>query len=439
MKTGLKKLFSTLLLTVLLYTTLFVLAFAAETTNFHLGQDSLVNTGTNNGYDSDSKKAKEINKNDPHWGWNLGGFYIGGFERSIAEEGKDPIFLKNVGDTVTLWFSLEQDIDCLNGDKKLSIAEDKDGWDVQLRVAQQNFGRGMLIIRSTDYENKTKTTLYTNFLEAKQVGANTQVDIFEEGDYEIVLDYEIDKAEIEIFGWKPIHSYYDYRMTFRFSVRNGNCMVFPFDVKTRTELTNASFTENGFKLDLAKSRYLDIDIKKENINGSGTALVEDTRFNRPAKDGNQYIDEGIYTITASNRYTGQKTTKVIYVGTNDVLKAHVVTGLPITEILVQIEEGATINKDGTITIPVKAVIEEPEPTATPEPEPEVSPIPEAAAPVMEMSVDEEKTETETETGEAIGIARLVMSIIGGIFLVALIVILLYRKIELLIKEERDLE
>ena len=80
-------------------------------------------------------------------------------------------------------------------------------------------------------------------------------------------------------------------------------------------------------------------------------LVEDVRFNRPAKDGDQYTEEGIYTITVSNRYTGQETTKVIYVGTNNVLKAHVTTGLPISEINAQLASGAEVAEDGTIIPP----------------------------------------------------------------------------------------
>ena len=90
-----------------------------------------------------------------------------------------------------------------------------------------------------------------------------EVKLCEEGDYEVALDYELRKNNLDLFGWNPFPSYNDYRIFFRFSVRNGNCMVYPFDVVTGAELTNSSITENGFYLDLAKSRYLNIDIKKE--------------------------------------------------------------------------------------------------------------------------------------------------------------------------------
>lgn len=128
-------------------------------------------------------------------------------------------------------------------------------------------------------------------------------------------------------------------------------MVYPFDVKTNGELTNTSVTDNGFYLDLAKSRYLDINVKKEILKDGAEGLTEDTRFNKPAKDGDKYTEEGIYTITAINKYTEQQTVKKIYVGTDNLLKAYVTTGLPISQIKEQIKLGATISDDGTIIQP----------------------------------------------------------------------------------------
>ena len=127
-------------------------------------------------------------------------------------------------------------------------------------------------------------------------------------------------------------------------------MVYPFDIVTGSELTNSSMTENGFRLDLAKSRYLKINLKREVLKDSADGLVEDTRFNGPAKDGAEYTDEGIYTITVHNEYTGQLTTKRIYVGTNNVLRAHMTTGLSIPEINDLVAQGATISTDGTIQL-----------------------------------------------------------------------------------------
>ncbi|MBQ3544647.1 MAG: HNH/ENDO VII family nuclease [Lachnospiraceae bacterium] len=84
--------------------------------------------------------------------------------------------------------------------------------------------------------------------------------------------------------------------------------------------------------------------------------MEDVRFNKPAKDGEEFTDEGIYTITASNRYTKTTTQKIIYVGTNDILKAYATTGLSINEIKKAVNGGATIDEKGFITLANKEVI-----------------------------------------------------------------------------------
>ena len=318
--------------------------FASESTRYYLGE--AVNTGEDNGYSGN----KTIKEDDPHFGWKIGNFFVSGYTRASADDNGDPIFLKTVGDTITLWFHLDQDIKKLNGDDMLTISEDDDGYDEYFGIEKTNFGKGTLIIKHTDYQNHAADpVIYTDYLAAHAVeNQDVKVELFEEGDYEVALNYEIREDNLDIFGWNPFPSYYNYRIFFRFSVRNGNCMVYPFDIATREELLNTSSTENGFYLDLARSRYLDIDIKKEILNEGADGLTEDVRFNRPAKDGDQYTEEGIYTITVSNRYTNQQTIKKIYVGTNDILKAHVTTGYDISEISYQLSMGATVAEDGTL-------------------------------------------------------------------------------------------
>ncbi len=309
-------------------------------TRMYLG--ALVNAGNGDGYSEQNK----IDIDDPHYDWKLGEFYVSGFTRALDEDSTTPIFLKNVGDKVKLSFVLKQDITKLNGNEDLSIAQDDDGYDEQFGVKKTDFGKGMLIIRHTNYQNKPgEPILHKNYLEGVKLNADTEVELCEEGDYEVALNYEID-VDNGIQFWKQ--GTYDYRICFKFSVRNGNCMVYPFDVEKKNELTNTSVTENGFYLDFAKSRYLDIDVKKEVLKEGAEGLLEDTRFNMPATDGATYTDEGVYTITATNRYTKQTTTKTIYVGTNDLLKAHVTTNLPIKEIKKQTNQGAKINADGTM-------------------------------------------------------------------------------------------
>ncbi len=353
MKNKVFKRILTITLTLLLITAIIPLTATAEDEKYYLG--TLVNAGQDTGF----SETNAIDEDDVHWQWTLGTFHISGYTRVTNTDSDSPIFLKNVGDTVSLWFNLNQNLDCLNNNEDLSICADPNGSDKYFDIPETYFGRGALIIRHTDYQNQThEPIIYTDYLSANATqGADVQVQLFEEGDYEVALNYEVkDSAFINMFS-----SYENYRIFFKFSVRNGNCMVFPFDVSTGAELTNTSITENGFRLDLAKSRYLDIDIKKEILNEGAEGLIEDTRFNRPAKDGESFTDEGIYTITVKNKYTEQETIKKIYVGTNDVLKAHTVTGLSVSEINNLISNGATIDENGKI---INAVVSVPESDAS---------------------------------------------------------------------------
>lgn len=289
--------------------------------------------------------AESIGKGDPHYGWDLGNFFVSGYTDKTVDSEDNPVFLKNVGDKVTLWFRLNQDINKLNGKDNLSITADKEGYDQYFETPKMEFGKGVLITRFTDHNNvKSEPTYYTKYLEANATtNEDTKVQLFEEGNYEVALDYEVTKDEL-------LDKVGHYRIFFKFSVRNGNCMVYPFDTATGGELSNSSITENGFRLDLAKSKYLKINLKKEILKDSADGLVEDTRFNGPAKDGAEYTDEGIYTITVNNPYTGQVSTKKIYVGTNDILKAAVTMGMPVSDVKNLIAEGATISEDGTLQL-----------------------------------------------------------------------------------------
>lgn len=302
-----------------------------------------VNAGKNDGYN----KSKAIGSKDLHYGWKLGKFFVRGYTRAETDEDGNPVFLKNVGDKIGLFFVLDQNIDELNGIPKMYIKNDKKTQDIYFQTAKQDFGRGTLIVRHTDYQgNVGDPVVYTDYLSAVEVGADTQIEFFEEGDYEVALDYCVERKSK--LGFKK---YADYRMFMKFSVRNGNCMVYPFDIGTGKELTDSEITPNGFKLDLARSRYLLIDIKKEVLPNGKKGLSEDVRFNKPAKDGDKYVEEGIYTFTVTNRYTKQTTTKQIYVGTDEVLMAYVATDYSIEQIKMLLAHGAKVQSDGSIVMP----------------------------------------------------------------------------------------
>ncbi len=343
--------------------TFFVLAFIilfpiksnAESLNeYQLGE--VVNVGEDTGF----SEKQEIQKDDPHFNWELGQFSVKGYTRVITDQDR-PIFLKTLGDKVVLDFKLLQNIDALNGNESLLIADDEKAYDNKLYKEETRFGRGALIIRKTDaYTNKKgRSQLYVDYLPALKVGANTQVEVCEEGDYEVSLDYSIRDKKLNVPGInKTIYSTYnDYKISFAFSVRNGNCMVFPFDISTGEELTNKAISENGFYLDLAKSKYLEINVKKETLIEGDSGLTEDVRFNRPATDGEKYIDEGIYTIKVVNPYTKEETIKKICVGTNGILRAYMKTGYSISDIRSLMKEGATIDDEGNIIMPETTVSE----------------------------------------------------------------------------------
>ncbi len=306
----------------------------------------VTDTGLDNGYSGSSP----IGLDDPHYGWKLGRFVISGYTSNLMADGND-VFLKNVGDTVRLGFTLDQDITRLNGAEGVSITEDRDGYDQRFQTQKTNFGHGALLVKYKDYRNVDgPPTVYTDYLAGKIQGADTEIQLCEEGDYEVALDYEVESPGLVPFT----KTYRNYRVSLRFSVRNGNAMVFPFDLATGSELPGGSIAQTGFRLDLAMSRYLTVGITKQILPEGADRLSDDVRFNRPAKDGEAFTDEGLYTITVGNQYTKATTAKRIGVGTNRVLNAHVRTGLSVKEINDLVAQGAYVTTDGFIVLPSAA-------------------------------------------------------------------------------------
>lgn len=347
---------------------------------------SKINTGKDNGYSGN----EPIDKDDPHYGWDIGYFYVNGYTRETATADQTPVFLKNVGDKVTLWFHLSEDINKLHGNELLTISEDTNGYDRTFEIDQTNFEHGTLIIQYTNAQGETQDPIiYTDYLAANaRTGANTKVQLFEEGDYVVSLDYEIKSMG---GAFNQFASYTNYKIMFEFSIRNGNCMVYPFDSLSGAELADNAITENGFKLDMAKSKYLTIDVQRSVlVVGTDGFLTEDVRFNRPAKDGETYTSEGIYTFKVNNLYTGETTTKTIYVGASSYLRALSATGMSIAELNAEIEKGAIVHEDGTVEVINTST--EPVPTNPPE-ETETESMP----PVKEETDDDTSSETKEST------------------------------------------
>ena len=304
-----------------------------------------VKTKTNNYAGSET-----IDNKDPHYGWDLGYFCLSGY----TDKGDDDnVYLKKVGNKVKLTFRLDQDINSLNKNSDLVIESDKDGSDEEFKVFKHNMKHGELIIRHTDSENNTTEVNYSDYLAAlASPGADTSIQLFEEGDYEVHLDYAITNKK----GWDST-TYY--KTSFKFKIRNANCMVYIFDSKSGAELSNGDVTENGFRIDTAKSSYPKLQVKKEILNNTNSGLVEDTRFNGAASDGEMFTDEGIYTIKAFNRYDDklEPAVKTIYVGSNNILTAYTKhlnssEQYTIAQLNNMVDEGYTITDSGDIIEPV---------------------------------------------------------------------------------------
>lgn len=307
-----------------------------------------VNTGRDKGYDIE--KSTKVDNGDPHFSWVLGTFTINGYTREAKDKnGGDKIFLKTIGDNITLWFTLKQDINSLDGKSNLSISEDTNGYDKNFEIKETNFKHGVLIVKYTDEQgNKHDPVIYTDFLVANsKMGADTRIKLYEEGDYEVALDYEIKSLSGPL---SAITSYTNYKMYFKFSIRNGNTMVFPKELVTESELADGAITPKGFLIDMAKSKYLTIDVVRTSVkaNSDGT-LSTDVRNNTVGKDNSTYSNEGIYTITAKNQYSeGVPTTKTIYVGSSKYLMALAKSGNSVEELNEKIRQGALIADDGTL-------------------------------------------------------------------------------------------
>ncbi len=347
-----------------------------------------VATPLDKGFDGGS----ELDQKDPHFGWDIGQFVINGFSGTCDDTNGNLVFLKNVGDKVTLWFRLYQDINNLNGDPKLSINEDTNGYDKHFEVPPTNFKHGTLIIQYTDSQNvKHAPIIYTDFLAANASRkADTKVQLFEEGDYEVSLNYEI---------WHDtlVDGFTNYKIAFKFSIRNGNCMVFPFELKADgsrgSELTTGSYAKYGFVLDAAKSKYLTVNVKKSNlVVGYDGQLRLDQRYDRPVDMINDtFTEEGVYNFTFKNNYTGKEGTKTIYVGTNKYIVALATSPYSIEEINKLIaEKKILIDSAGNIRIPT--------PTPSPSPSPSPMPTPESTTPTESEPSVSESSESSKETG-----------------------------------------
>ena len=278
-------------------------------------KESAVNTGLDNGY----SEKKPIRNGDPHFNLDLGYFMMSGYTEK-SYENDIPVFVKTPGDNMILWFVLTEDINALKNNKNLFIARDTNGSDSEFQIQEPDFGRGTLFVKHTDANGWANPIVpYKDFLAAHDdTGANTKVEIKEEGTYEVALDYEIGQRGKVVVVDKT--DYNDYRLRFTFKVRNGSGMFFLYDIGSGTELQDYSTTSAGFKVDLKHSNTLRIDITRSDLNQKWTAL--DVRKTTRATDGDSFTETGYYEISVTNTQTQGKLTKHIFVGSAEDLETY---------------------------------------------------------------------------------------------------------------------
>lgn len=216
-------------------------------------------------------------------------------------------------------------------------------------------------------------------------------------------------------------TYTNYKMSFRFSIRNGNTMVFPMDLATGSELENGMITLNGFSVDFAHSNYLTIDVFRESIKVNSNGMIyTDVRNNSVGKDNGKYSEEGIYTITVKNSYSDEQTQKTIYVGDNKYLWALAENKFSIDDLNEKILQGYDVADDGSLIIPPKAEdISEIENTENKR-EQMREMAEESAVQTVNLNMESEKKETEVvnENNQAKdNSASTILYIVGGLAVV----------------------
>ena len=270
-------------------------------------------------YEGYSQPVPIKDDGDPHYGWEIGEFFVGGYTEMKGTN----TFIKETGDRVSLWFNLKQDINNCNNKDGIYVVSDENGYDQELETERTYFGKGALIIKKTNSDGtKEKPVIYTNFLEASaSPDADIKVSLFEEGDYQVTLDYELkyDKTKIPLVDFSVFPEKARYKISFSFSIRNGNTIVFFKDVGNNdSELTTGSCTENEIKVDYAKSKYLKVYYERSTLNGN----VFDVRKNTVVSDGDVFKDEGVYKFTITNETTGQTTEKILCIGNEELLQKY---------------------------------------------------------------------------------------------------------------------
>lgn len=287
----------------------------------------------------------DVDIKDPHYGKKIGQFAVKGYT-SVNKDDQDCFkYIKTGTDRIAISFELEErNLDKLFGNEKYKLNYDRDATDKNIETPIMDFKQGTVIISFIDTSNmKHEKIYYTNFLAAcTTTKANTAVYLFEEGKYEVTLDYEILNIK------KTPDKKTNYRMSFKFEVVNGNAEVFIKDSVNGSFLSNEAVTENGFVLDYANSKKLNVNCQYFKYSMVNNQLTETAGKNSVAADGDEFSNSGKYVITVSSDSGTESSTYVIYIGKDKYTLAVTQPNMDLEKVNEKLAQGYKIKDDGTL-------------------------------------------------------------------------------------------
>lgn len=286
-----------------------------------------------------------IELKDPMYSRSIGEFTVKGFTSFDDTNKENVIFEKTGADRIAVSFNLEEkNIDKLFGSKDLKINYDTAN-DKELQIEKQEFKRGTLIVKFTDTRNKKKDPIvYTNFLEAcTTTKADTKILLFEEGSYEIVLDFEIlDES-------KTPDKKTNYKMKFNFEVVNGNAKAFFVNTTTSELLDNNAVITDAFKIDFANSKKLKANCIYYKYTLNDNQIKETIVSNNAVADGDIFEKSGKYVFTVSSDAGSKESEFVVYVANDKYTKAITQPDMDLESVNQKLKNGYKINEDGSLS------------------------------------------------------------------------------------------
>lgn len=282
---------------------------------------SAVRTGE--GFDG----STQIGGVDPHYGWKIGTFTVSGYNAKTDGDGQVPVFLTDGDEEAVLSFTLQQDIDQIGGNPDLSVADDEMDYDTQSGIARQYFGRGMLIVQYTDSSGAAgQPSVTADYLSSLEPNTASNILTCKEGDYTVTLDYQIeDRSDFwDFFDLGTSDA--NYQICFSFSVRSDQCDIGLQAADSDTVLDSGAIAAGGFQAQFTGSKYQSVQYRRQNLISSEAGYRLEDAASGSVHDGQTFTDEGIYTLTAQNPYTGESVEKTVYVGTDRLSSEFVSSG-----------------------------------------------------------------------------------------------------------------